>query len=57
MAMRAKAAASKLEKYGYTVYALKPGYDELVKAGFKKGKDEKSERAAADEDSRKRNAG
>jgi phage shock protein E len=55
--MRAKAAATKLEKYGYTVHALKPGYDELVKAGFKKGKDEKSERAAADEDTRKRNAG
>lgn len=55
--MRAKAAATKLEKYGYTVRALKPGYDDLVKAGFKKGKDEKSERAAADEDTRKRNAG
>lgn len=55
--MRAKAAATKLEKYGYTVRALKPGYDDLVKAGFKKGNDEKSERAAADEDTRKRNAG
>lgn len=55
--MRAKAAATKLEKYGYTVRALKPGYDDLVKAGFKKGKDEKSQRAAADEDTRKRNAG
>ena len=55
--MRAKAAATKLEKYGYTVHALKPGYNELVKAGFKKGVDEKSERAAADEDTRKRNAG
>ena len=55
--MRAKAAATKLEKYGYTVRALKPGYDDLVKAGFKKGKDEKSERASADEDTRKRNAG
>jgi phage shock protein E len=55
--MRAKAAATKLEKYGYTVRALKPGYDELVKAGFKKGKDQKSERAAADENTRKRDAG
>ena len=55
--MRAKAAATKLEKYGYTVRALKPGYDDLVKAGFKKGKDEKTERAAADEDTGKRNAG
>ncbi len=55
--MRAKTAATKLEKYGYTVRALKPGYDELVKAGFKKGKDEKSERAAANDDTRKRDAG
>jgi phage shock protein E len=55
--MRAKAAATKLHKDGYTVRALKPGYEDLVKAGFKKGEDEKSERAAADEDSRKRNAG
>ena len=55
--MRAKAAATKLEKYGYTVRALKPGYDDLIKADFKKGNDEKSERAAANEDTRKRNAG
>jgi phage shock protein E len=55
--MRAKAAATKLEKYGYTVRALKPGYDDLVKAGFKKGKDEKLERSSADEDTGKRNAG
>jgi rhodanese-related sulfurtransferase len=55
--MRAKAAATKLEKYGYTVRALKPGYEVLVKPGFKKAKDEKSERAAADEYTRKRNAG
>lgn len=55
--MRAKAAATKLEKYGYTVRALKPGYEDLVKAGFKKGKEEKPERAPADEDTRKRNAG
>jgi rhodanese-related sulfurtransferase len=55
--MRAKAAATKLEKYGYTVRALKPGYEELAKAGFKKGKDEKSERPAANEDTRKQDAG
>jgi len=35
--MRAKAAAKVLEQQGYTVRALKPGYDELIKAGFKKG--------------------
>jgi phage shock protein E len=55
--MRAKAAATKLEKYGYTVRALKPGYDDLVKAGFKKGKDDKTTERTADEDTRKRNAG
>jgi hypothetical protein len=55
--MRAKAAAKVLLNQGYTVRTLKPGYDDLVKAGFKKGKDEKPERATSDEDSRKRNAG
>ena len=35
--MRAKQAGLILEKEGYTVRALKPGYDELIKAGFKKG--------------------
>ena len=34
--MRAKAAATILEQQGYTVRALKPGYDELINAGFKK---------------------
>jgi phage shock protein E len=34
--MRARAAAFELEKQGYTVRALKPGYDDLLKAGFKK---------------------
>jgi rhodanese-related sulfurtransferase len=34
--MRARAAAFQLAKQGYTVRALKPGYDDLVKAGFKK---------------------
>ena len=36
--MRAKAAAKILEEQGYAVRALKPGYDELIKAGFKRGK-------------------
>lgn len=35
---RALAAANILEKLGYQVRALKPGYDELVKAGFPKAK-------------------
>lgn len=33
--MRAKQAATILEQQGYTVRALKPGYEELLKAGFK----------------------
>lgn len=33
--MRAKTAAVKLQQQGYKVRALKPGYDELLKAGFK----------------------
>jgi phage shock protein E len=36
--MRARTAAFALEKHGYTVRALKPGYDELLEAGFKKAK-------------------
>jgi phage shock protein E len=32
--MRAKKAAEVLEKHGYQVRPLKPGYDELQKAGF-----------------------
>jgi rhodanese-related sulfurtransferase len=36
--MRAKAAAYELGKQGYNVRALKPGYEDLVKAGFKKEK-------------------
>jgi phage shock protein E len=57
--MRAKAAAAKLEKFGYEVRALKPGYDELIKAGFKKAEDTKdSEKSAKqNEDTRQRNAG
>ncbi len=52
--MRAEAAGEILEGQGYTVRVLKPGYKELIEAGFKKadlvsaGK-EKSERKAADE--------
>jgi rhodanese-related sulfurtransferase len=38
--MRSKTAAYYLEKQGYTVRALKPGYDELVKAGFKQAEPE-----------------
>ena len=56
--MRAKAAAKVLVKYGYEVRALKPGYDELIKAGFKKADAKKSAKsAAANEDTRQRNAG
>ena len=51
--MRAKTAAIKLEQQGYTVRALKPGYDELLEAGFKKAE---PVRAAANEDTRQRNA-
>jgi rhodanese-related sulfurtransferase len=36
---RAVAAGNILEKFGYKVRALKPGYKELVRAGFKKAKD------------------
>jgi phage shock protein E len=32
--MRSKKAATILEKRGYEVRALKPGYDDLLKAGF-----------------------
>lgn len=39
--MRAKTAAYELGKHGYTVRAVKPGYDELLKAGFKRGKQER----------------
>lgn len=57
--MRAKAAAKTLEENGYTVRALKPGYDELIEAGFKKGKSKKEaeKSAAEDENTRQRNAG
>jgi len=57
--MRAKTAAKKLEQQGYTVRALRPGYEELIEAGFKQGKSkEESQRSAAEnENSRQRNAG
>jgi len=50
--MRAKAAAFELEKHGYSVRPLKPGYDELLKAGFKKGKSSKETPAARNENMR-----
>lgn len=34
--MRSKTAAYSLEQAGFKVRALKPGYDDLLKAGFKK---------------------
>lgn len=51
--MRAKKAAAALTKQGYEVRALKPGYDELIEAGFKKAETKKS----GDENTRQRNAG
>jgi phage shock protein E len=51
--MRAKQAGLVLEQQGYTVRVLKPGYEELTKAGFKQ--DKKGEKT--DEDTRQRNAG
>jgi rhodanese-related sulfurtransferase len=50
--MRAKQAGLILEKQGYKVRVLKPGYEQLIEAGFKKGETKK-----ADEDTRQRNAG
>jgi phage shock protein E len=55
--MRAKTAAQKLQQYGYTVRALKPGYEELIKAGFIKAKPEPPSTSANHENSRQRNAG
>jgi rhodanese-related sulfurtransferase len=57
--MRAKQAAAVLEKHGYKVRALKPGYEQLIDAGFKKGepKEEQPTDQATNEDSRQRNAG
>ncbi len=51
--MRSKAAGIVLQKQGYIVRVLKPGYEELIKAGFKKSDKKYDEEAAAkDEDSR-----
>jgi rhodanese-related sulfurtransferase len=38
---RAITGGTILEKYGYEVRALKPGYKELVRAGFKKAENKK----------------
>ncbi|MEX0642782.1 MAG: rhodanese-like domain-containing protein [Pirellulales bacterium] len=38
---RAITGGTILEKYGYEVRALKPGYKEIIKAGFKKAEDKK----------------
>lgn len=38
--MRSKTAAFPLAQHGYEVRALKAGYDDLLKAGFKKAKPE-----------------
>jgi rhodanese-related sulfurtransferase len=56
--MRSKTAAKALQAQGYTVRALKPGYDELIKAGFKQAKNEAPAEKAAiqNENSRQRNA-
>jgi peptide-methionine (S)-S-oxide reductase len=35
--MRAKRVGRILENHGYTVRVLRPGYEDLIKAGFKKG--------------------
>jgi phage shock protein E len=52
--MRAKTAAYELGRHGYTVRAVKPGYDELLKAGFKKAKQAPPTEKV--ENSRKQNA-
>jgi phage shock protein E len=54
--MRAKTAAAILEKQGYAVRALKPGYEELIEAGFRKGKKTEA-KEGEDEGARQRNAG
>jgi rhodanese-related sulfurtransferase len=52
--MRSKTAAFALQKHGYTVRALKPGYEDLLKAGFQKAKPQVA--TTRDENSRQRNA-
>jgi rhodanese-related sulfurtransferase len=41
---RALAAAEILQKLGYEARALKPGYDELLEAGFDQAKEEESDK-------------
>lgn len=58
--MRAKAVGKKLQDNGYEVRVLKPGYEELLEAGFKKGKKKPKSKKSAEEDNedpRQRNAG
>jgi phage shock protein E len=55
--MRAKTAGYKLEQLGYTVRVLKPGFEQLLDAGFKKGTPPKAERPKADESTQQRTAG
>ena len=49
--MRAKQAGLILQQQGYQVRVLKPGYEELVEAGFKRAKDKPD-----DDRARQRNA-
>jgi phage shock protein E len=44
--MRARTAAFALEKHGYSVRALKPGYEDLLKAGFKNAEDKAVDKPA-----------
>jgi rhodanese-related sulfurtransferase len=55
--MRAKTAAQKLQQYGYTVRALKPGYDQLLEAGFVKARPQPASASANHDNTRQRNAG
>lgn len=50
--MRAKQAGIILEQQGYAVRVLKPGYEQLLKAGFKKAEPESKSTEAADEGAR-----
>jgi phage shock protein E len=50
--MRAKQAGLILEQQGYTVRVLKPGYEQLLEAGFKQAKPDPAASEAADESPR-----